>query len=71
MRSGPGGPGGGMQVPNGKPPGFSGDCWFCLSSPKVEKHLVTSVGQKVYLALAKGGLTPDHVLVSHIGPPFP
>jgi len=29
----------------------------------VEKHLVTSIGKNVYLALAKGGLTPDHVLI--------
>ncbi|XP_059486159.1 CWF19-like protein 1 [Neocloeon triangulifer] len=38
-------------------------CWFCLSSPQVEKHMVISVGTEVYLALAKGGLTPDHVLI--------
>lgn len=30
-------------------------CWFCLaSSPDVEKHLVISVGEFCYLALAKG-----------------
>lgn len=29
-------------------------CWFCLSSPKVEKHLVVAVGDHAYLALAKG-----------------
>ncbi|KAL6080579.1 CWF19 like cell cycle control factor 1 [Balamuthia mandrillaris] len=39
------------------------DCWFCLKSPKVEKHLVVSVGETVYVALAKGGLSPDHVLI--------
>lgn len=38
-------------------------CWFCLSSPQVEKHLVVSVGTQVYLALAKGGLTSDHCLI--------
>jgi hypothetical protein len=24
-----------------------GPCWFCLSSPEVEKHLVISVGEHV------------------------
>lgn len=37
------------------PPGLSGS--------EVEKHLVVSVGEHSYLALPKGGLTPDHVLV--------
>eukprot|EP00026_Physarum_polycephalum_P006461 Phypoly_transcript_06504.p1 GENE.Phypoly_transcript_06504~~Phypoly_transcript_06504.p1 ORF type:complete len:522 (+),score=76.22 Phypoly_transcript_06504:58-1623(+) len=38
-------------------------CWFCLSSPDVETHLVASIGNDVYLALAKGGLVDDHVLI--------
>lgn len=38
-------------------------CWFCLASPKVEKHLVVHVGEMCYLALAKGGLVPDHALI--------
>ncbi|CAB3228856.1 unnamed protein product [Arctia plantaginis] len=38
-------------------------CWFCLSSPSVEKHLVISVGTNCYLALAKGPLSPYHVLI--------
>ena len=44
-------------------------CWFCLSSPDVEKHLVVHIQTATYLALAKGGLHRDHVLVlpiSHI-----
>jgi len=43
-----------------------GPCWFCLASPEVEKHLVVSVGSHCYLALAKGGLTPDHILITPI-----
>jgi len=43
-----------------KPPG---SCWFCLSSPDVEKHLIVSVGNHSYMALPKGGLTDDHVLL--------
>ncbi|XP_012280243.1 CWF19-like protein 1 [Orussus abietinus] len=38
-------------------------CWFCLSSPKVSKHLVISVGTETYVALAKGGLVEDHFLI--------
>jgi len=30
---------------------------------QVEKHLVVSVGEEVYLALAKGPLNADHVLI--------
>lgn len=50
-----------------KPVQPSGPCWFCLRGDKVEKHLVVSVGETTYLALAKGGLVPDHVLILPIG----
>lgn len=30
-------------------------CWFCLASPSVEKHLIITVGDHCYMALAKGG----------------
>ncbi|XP_056603558.1 CWF19-like protein 1 isoform X2 [Triplophysa dalaica] len=50
-----------------KPPQPNGPCWFCLASPEVEKHLVISIGTHCYMALAKGGLTPDHVLLLPIG----
>ncbi|KAL5201133.1 hypothetical protein ABZP36_035487 [Zizania latifolia] len=38
-------------------------CWFCLSSPDVESHLVISIGDGYYCALPKGPLVPNHVLV--------
>eukprot|EP01134_Creolimax_fragrantissima_P005921 CFRG5921T1 len=38
-------------------------CWFCLSSPEVEKHLVMSVGTELYIAYAKGHLVDEHVLI--------
>lgn len=41
----------------------SKDCWFCLSSANVESHLIISVGENFYCALAKGPLVQDHVLV--------
>ncbi|XP_023141358.2 CWF19-like protein 1 [Amphiprion ocellaris] len=50
-----------------KHPQPTGPCWFCLASPQVEKHLVISIGDHCYLALAKGGLTPLHVLILPIG----
>uniref|UniRef100_A0A8C2Z6V9 CWF19-like protein 1 n=1 Tax=Cyclopterus lumpus TaxID=8103 RepID=A0A8C2Z6V9_CYCLU len=50
-----------------QPPQPTGPCWFCLASPQVEKHLVISIGTHCYLALAKGSLTPHHMLILPIG----
>nr|GMC63554.1 zinc finger CCCH domain-containing protein 64 isoform X1 [Ipomoea batatas] len=41
----------------------SRECWFCMSSPNVESHLITTVGEYYYCAIAKGPLVPDHVLI--------
>ncbi|KAI4344516.1 hypothetical protein L6164_011733 [Bauhinia variegata] len=41
----------------------SKECWFCLSSPNVESHLIVSIGENYYCALAKGPLVEDHVLL--------
>lgn len=49
------------------PPKPMGPCWFCLSGTEVEKHLVVAVGDHTYLALPKGGMTSDHVLILPIG----
>ncbi|KZS05856.1 CWF19 protein 1 [Daphnia magna] len=49
------------------PPKPMGPCWFCLSSPEVEKHLVISVGEHCYVAMPKGPLVPEHVLILPIG----
>ena len=46
-----------------EPPKPKGPCWFCLGSPEVEKHLVVSVGTHVYVAMAKGPLNEQHVLI--------
>jgi len=32
------------------------ECWFCLSNPKVTKHLIASIGSEAYLTLPKGQL---------------
>ena len=44
------------QIPTDK-------CWFCLSNVKTERHLIVTVGEKVYCAMPKGPLTMDHVLI--------
>ena len=38
-------------------------CWFCLSNPAARKHLIADIGDEVYLALAKGPLTREHVII--------
>ncbi|ORY54261.1 CwfJ C-terminus 1-domain-containing protein-like protein [Leucosporidium creatinivorum] len=32
------------------------ECWFCLSNPRVTKHLIASIGSETYLTLPKGQL---------------
>jgi len=39
------------------------DCWFCLASPSCEKHLIAGVGEEMYVALPKGGIQVEHLLV--------
>ncbi|XP_045478442.1 CWF19-like protein 1 [Harmonia axyridis] len=41
-------------------------CWFCLASPSVEKHLIITIGDHCYMALAKGGLVEEHFLICPI-----
>ncbi|QCD80291.1 hypothetical protein DEO72_LG2g612 [Vigna unguiculata] len=55
---------GGDSHPSRRPgSGRSKECWFCLSSPNVETHLIVSIGENYYLALAKGPLVEDHALI--------
>ena len=42
---------------------IEGPCWFCLGSPEVEKHLVVTVGETLYVALPKGPLTDGHFMI--------
>ncbi|KAI3389487.1 hypothetical protein SNEBB_004224 [Seison nebaliae] len=42
------------------------NCWFCLSSPMVEKHLIFHLGISIYMALAKGQLCEEHWLLMPI-----
>lgn len=45
-------------------------CWFCLSNVDAEKHLIVTVGNLCYMAMPKGPLTDDHVMVMSIGKNF-
>lgn len=38
-------------------------CWFCMSSEQYEAHLVASIAEAAYVALPKGGINGDHVLI--------
>ncbi|KAF9978326.1 hypothetical protein BGZ73_002917 [Actinomortierella ambigua] len=39
-------------------------CWFCLSNPEVDKNLILSIGNEVYMTMAKGQLpsTPSNLV---------
>lgn len=39
------------------------ECWFCLVNPKVERHMIVTATTDVYVATAKGPITPGNVLV--------
>ena len=39
------------------------ECWFCLSSATCEKHLITNVGNELYVTLPKGPIVPNHALI--------
>ncbi|KAI9190266.1 hypothetical protein H9P43_001699 [Blastocladiella emersonii ATCC 22665] len=39
-------------------------CWFCVESPNAEKSLIFAVGAHAYGAVAKGSLTPHHLIVA-------
>jgi hypothetical protein len=38
-------------------------CWFCLSNPNVESHMILGIVNDCYVALAKGSLTEEHILI--------
>ncbi|KAI5306436.1 hypothetical protein KEM56_000936 [Ascosphaera pollenicola] len=54
-------------------PSGPGECFFCLSNPNVETHLITSIGAESYVTVAKGPLPtaatfpnlafPGHMLI--------
>jgi len=49
--------------PAGPPPGTPASCWFCLSNAEADVNLVVSIGEHTYLAIDKGPLVAEHVLL--------
>lgn len=48
--------------------------WFCLSNPKVTKHLIAAIGTETYVTLPKGQLIPTlprHIAQGGSGPLVP
>ena len=39
------------------------ECWFCLASATIKTHLIISIGEHVYVAMPRGALTSEHVLI--------
>jgi len=60
-----GGPGGGRGGGRGAPlpPQPPSECWFCLGTEKAEVELLVTVGESMYMAVPKGPLCPEHVLL--------
>ncbi|KAL9076408.1 MAG: hypothetical protein Q9157_003696 [Trypethelium eluteriae] len=50
------------------PPPAPSECYFCLSSPTLATHLITSIGSDVYLTTSKGPLSTAETFPSL---PFP
>lgn len=42
-------------------------CFFCLSNPKTETHMIVSIGSQAYLTVAKGPLTRSNKDLSFSG----
>ncbi|KAJ3317194.1 hypothetical protein HDV06_001942 [Boothiomyces sp. JEL0866] len=41
----------------------SSKCWFCLSNPEIESHLIIAIVNDTYVTLAKGGIVENHLLI--------
>jgi hypothetical protein len=52
------------------PPPGPDSCFFCLSNPNLETHLISSIGDDAYLTIAKGPLTTSKTNAVH-GIDFP
>ncbi|RPA95908.1 hypothetical protein L873DRAFT_1744715 [Choiromyces venosus 120613-1] len=52
---------GGRGAREARPPPGPESCFFCLSYPQLEKHLIVSIGNESYVTVAKGPLTNSTV----------
>lgn len=48
-----------------QPPPGPDSCFFCLSNPNTETHLVTSIGDDAYMTTAKGPLSTSSTFSAH------
>jgi hypothetical protein len=48
------------------PPPLPQQCYFCLSNPNCETHMIASLGTDVYLATAKGPLSTAQTFAPHL-----
>lgn len=55
------------EGPSARQPRVQQPCWFCLSNVDAEKYLVVSVADHCYVAMPKGPLTDDHIMILSIG----
>ncbi|EGC36123.1 hypothetical protein DICPUDRAFT_87565 [Dictyostelium purpureum] len=55
-----------FQMHQQKPKPQQQNCWFCLSSPDVDSHLVVTIANDCYLAFPKGGVVDHHLLIVFI-----
>jgi hypothetical protein len=51
------------------PPPPPQQCYFCLSNPNCETHMIASLGTDVYLATAKGPLSTSQTFTPHLNFP--
>lgn len=62
--------GGGRRNKRARGPMEPGECYFCLSNPQCESHMIGSIGNEAYLTTAKGPL-PLPTTFPDLGPSFP
>lgn len=62
--------GGGHNKRRKNGPPDPGQCYFCLSNPQCESHMIASIGEDAYLTTAKGPL-PTLSTFPDLGPAFP
>lgn len=52
-----------QQVDPKEAASIAANCWFCLSNPKLEKHLLVHIGEDLYLAMPKGSVSSDSLMI--------
>ncbi|KAL0946817.1 hypothetical protein HGRIS_012986 [Hohenbuehelia grisea] len=45
------------------------ECWFCLSNPRLAKHLIVSIGSECYVTLPRGQIVPTQSAADKVDVP--